>query len=75
MGTDYDGTINAVGDFDEEWSVEVAVPLAAIGVRSPYAGARVACSLIRCEIAYDGKRACGLWGRVPGPGLLVLRPQ
>jgi hypothetical protein len=76
VGTDYDGTINTLGDFDEEWAVEMAVPLASIAVRPPFAGAQIPFSLFRCEVAHDGKRACGSWGRQPGqPGTLVLAPQ
>jgi hypothetical protein len=74
VGADYDGTINTLGDFDEEWTVEVAVPLASIGVRPPFEAGRIPFSLIRCERAHEGKRACGSWGRSPGPGVLVLAP-
>jgi hypothetical protein len=71
VGADYDGTINTLGDFDEEWAVEIALPLAAIAVPPPVGGAQIPFSLIRCEIAHEGKRACGSWG----PGMLVLVPQ
>ena len=72
-GTDFDGTINKLGDFDEEWAVEVALPLASIGLAAdgPSPG-RVAATIRRCEMAHDGPRACGLWGSPQRPGELVL---
>jgi hypothetical protein len=72
IGTDYDGTINTLGDFDEEWAIEMALPLASIGVPRPIAGAMIPFSLVRCEVTYDGKRACGSWGRAGEAGKLVL---
>jgi hypothetical protein len=80
VGTDYDGTINTLGDFDEEWAVELAIPLASIRIEPPYAGAQIPFSLLRCEVTYEGKRACGSWGRGLGTlgarafGTLVLTP-
>jgi hypothetical protein len=71
--TDYDGTINKVGDFDEEWSVEAAVPLAAIASSSAGPGTRIAFALSHCEMSYSGPRACGSWGGSGGAGALVLR--
>jgi hypothetical protein len=72
VGADFDGTPNTTGDFDEEWAVEIALPLASIGVRAPMAGKHVLFSLRRCEMAYDGRRACGYWGSAAAPGALVL---
>ncbi len=73
VGTDFDGTVNHVGDRDEEWAVEAVIPLAAIGARGA-PGTRVALSLGRCEIAYDGPRACGTWGS-PTSGVLVFQDR
>jgi hypothetical protein len=73
VGTDFDGTVNHVGDRDEEWAVEAAIPLAAIDARGA-AGTRVALSISRCEIAYDGPRACGAWGS-PTSGVLVFQDR
>jgi hypothetical protein len=64
VGTDSDGTLNQIGDRDEEWAVEVAIPLTAIG--GP-AGGRVPFAIRRQEIAHDGPRQRGSWG-----GALVL---
>jgi hypothetical protein len=75
VGTDYDGTLNKLGDFDEEWAVELSIPLAAIGARAPVEGTRVPFSLRRCEMAHDGRRACGYWGSSAAPATLVLRPD
>jgi hypothetical protein len=73
VGTDYDGTLNKIGDFDEEWAVEVALPLRSIGIdptRAP--PLRIAATVRRCEMAHDGPRACGMWGDSKRPGELVL---
>ncbi len=75
VGADYDGTINTLGDFDEEWAVEIALPLAAIAVPPPFGGAQIPFSVTRCEIAHEGKRACGSWGRARELGMLLLVPQ
>jgi hypothetical protein len=73
VGTDYDGTINKLGDFDEEWAVEMALPLKAIGI-DPHAAPpiHVPMTIRRCEMAHDGPRACGLWGTPGRPADLVL---
>jgi len=71
VAVDRDGTLNKLGDNDEEWVVEMALPLAALGVANPDAGARLPFSIRRCEVARAGKRACGGWGAAT-PGQLVL---
>jgi hypothetical protein len=73
VGADYDGTPNDIRGFDEEWAVEVALPLRAIGV-DPHAPPpiRVAATVRRCEMAHGGPRACGLWGDPERPGELFL---
>jgi hypothetical protein len=74
VATDYDGTINKLGDFDEEWCVEAAVPLKAIGRSGAGAGTRIPFAVTHCEMAYSGPRACGSWGGFGEPGTLVLDP-
>jgi hypothetical protein len=69
--TDADGTFNKIGDNDEEWAIEASVPLAAIGVSAPAAGARIPFEVRRCEIQHDGPHSCGAWGEEPS-GVLVL---
>lgn len=71
VAVDRDGTLNKLGDNDEEWVVEMAVPFAALGVSNPEAGLRLPFSIRRCEVARAGKRACGGWG-ASVPGQLVL---
>ena len=69
---DWDGTINKLGDFDEEWNVQAAIPLRSLTSAELAPGARIELSLERCEIAYDGRRACGAWGTAAKPAELVL---
>jgi len=73
VGADFDGTLNTIGDFDEEWAVELSVPLRSIGIdparRRPV---EIAATMRRCEMAHDGPRACGLWGDENRPGVLLL---
>jgi hypothetical protein len=71
----YDGTVNKVGDFDEEWTVEAAVPLASLWLGDAGPAARVRMRVSRCEVAYDGVRACGYWGDAREGGLLVLEDR
>lgn len=71
IGFDYDGTLNQLGDHDEEWNIELAIPLRSLGVTKPH-GAHIAVALRRCEIAYDGARACGQWGSERAPKKLML---
>jgi hypothetical protein len=70
---DRDGSLNKIGDNDEEWVVEMSIPLAKLGLKKPAAGARIPFSIRRCEIGHDGPHACGSWGATP-PGELVLDP-
>jgi hypothetical protein len=75
VATDVDGTINKLGDFDEEWVVEAALPLAALPGILASPGTRIPFRVSRCEVAYDGERACGSWGGARGGGVLVLRDR
>jgi hypothetical protein len=76
VGTDYDGTINKLGDWDEEWAVEAVVPLKSIVASNDQTspGSEIRFAVSRCEVAYDGRRACGMWGTSELPGKLVLEP-
>jgi hypothetical protein len=73
VAVDRDGSLNKVGDNDEEWVVEMSIPLAKLGLKAPAAGTRIPFSIRRCEIGHDGRHACGSWGVTP-PGELVLDP-
>jgi hypothetical protein len=71
---DRDGTLNRTGDNDEEWVVEMAVPLEALGVRGARAGVRIPFAVRRCEVGRDGQHACGGWGWGSQRGELILDP-
>jgi hypothetical protein len=73
VAVDRDGTLNKIGDNDEEWVIEMAVPLARLGFKRGEAGLRIPFSIRRCEIGHEGRHACGSWGVEP-PGELVLDP-
>jgi len=73
LAVDRDGSLNKVGDNDEEWVVEMSIPLARLGVKQAAAGTRIPFSIQRCEVGHDGRHACGSWGSDP-PGELVLDP-
>jgi hypothetical protein len=73
VAVDRDGSLNKIGDNDEEWVVEMAIPLAKLGVKKPAAGAHIPFSIRRCEVGHDGPHVCGSWGADP-PGELILDP-
>jgi len=74
VAADYDGTINQLGDFDEEWNVELAIPFAALVGHPGQPDERLSFSVERCEIAHDGPRECGSWGDAERRASLVLAP-
>ena len=74
VDVDTDGTLNQLGDNDEEWVVELTIPLGKIGLGAAKPGTRLRFSVSRCEVAYDGVRACGSWGMGSRAGELVLDP-
>jgi hypothetical protein len=77
LGVDLDGTINDPSDYDEEWVVEAAIPLASLGVQ-PRAGATLRLSIERCDTPKTGERRCGAFGRGAGGAAtraLVLAEQ
>ncbi len=65
IGLDVDGTLNDPRDYDEEWVVEMALPLASIGLRG-VAGERVGFSASRCDAPKGLGRRCGAWGAPTG---------
>jgi hypothetical protein len=71
VAVDRDGTINQLGDNDEEWVVEMAVPLAALGLDHAAPGTRVPFSVRRCDVG-AGHHACGSWGDGERRGELIL---
>lgn len=64
VGVDADGTPDDPKDDDEEWKLEIAIPLAATGLGG---GHHVAISAARCDVPKDGIERCGSWS-----GSLVL---
>jgi hypothetical protein len=74
VAVDRDGTLNKIGDNDEEWVVEMAVPLAAIGFPNAAPGTRIPFSVHRCEVGHGScSPGCGGWG-TRAAGALVLGP-
>jgi len=74
VAVDVDGSLNRIHDNDEEWLVEMAIPLVDVGLSASAArGARIPFSVSRCEVGYDGRHACGGWG-VGQSRELVLDP-
>ena len=74
VAVDKDGTLNQLGDNDEEWVVEMAIPLETIGLANARPGAEIPFAVRRCDLQKDGPHACGSWGMRPQRGVLVLNP-
>jgi hypothetical protein len=72
VASDRDGTMNHIGDNDEEWVIEMAIPFSALGVTHAGPGTRIPFSISRCEVGH-GPHGCGGWGK-GGTGTLVLDP-
>ena len=73
VAVDRDGTLNKIGDNDEEWVVEMSVPFPSLGIERPAPGMRIPIAIRRCEVGRDGPRACGAWGVTPHGELLLQR--
>jgi hypothetical protein len=71
VAVDRDGTLNKIGDNDEEWVIEMAIPLADLGVADGQAGTRIPFSVRRCEVGHGRQHECGGWG-VAQPATLTL---
>jgi hypothetical protein len=71
VATDVDGTIGNAEDRDEEWVIEMAIPLASLGIRGR-SGERLELSVRRCDELREGGRVCGAWGEKEAPIALVL---
>ena len=66
-----EGTPNDPSNNDEEWVLELAIPLASLGLKGAH-GERIGLWLSRCDTAKGQPRSCGDWGRTHGRGALVL---
>ena len=73
VAVDSDGTLNKVGDNDEEWVIEMAIPLASLGVKDAHPGTKIPFSVRRCEVGHGQNHGCGGWGDRPR-GELALAP-
>ncbi len=71
VGTDVDGTIDRSDDEDEEWSLEVAIPLDRLGLQGR-TGERLPVSIRHCDVSRGAAQRCSSWGDTTGAGTLVL---
>jgi hypothetical protein len=55
--SEIDGTIDKPNNFDEEWSLELAIPFESLGMRGER-GENIGMSLSRCDTPKDGSRVC-----------------
>jgi hypothetical protein len=61
LAADTDGTLNDAKDDDEEWTLEWAIPLAAVGHRGA-PGETIPLALRRCDTPKHGPRVCAGFG-------------
>jgi hypothetical protein len=71
VSTELDGTINDPTDHDEEWLLEIAIPLEALGLEGKK-GERVGFAIKRCDTPKGGARSCGTWAGPDQRGVIVL---
>jgi hypothetical protein len=70
VSVERDGTMNDPRDNDEEWLLELAIPLDAIGLGAEE-GARVGLAIRRCDTLKSGEHVCAGWGEA-GTGAVEL---
>src|SRR5260370_31967516 len=75
VAVDKDGTLNQLGDNDEERVVEMAIPLETVGLANARAGTEIPFAVRRCDVQKDGPHACAGWGTSKQRGVLVLNPR
>jgi hypothetical protein len=66
-----DGTPNMPTDNDEEWLIEMAIPLEALGLKEE-PGERIGVAIHRCDTLHSKVRSCGSWGEGDQRGVLVF---
>jgi Carbohydrate family 9 binding domain-like len=71
VSREIDGTLDDARDSDEEWSVEMAVPLASLGMKGQ-PGESAGFAVERCDAPGQRAQACGQWGETGGGGRLVI---
>jgi hypothetical protein len=75
VAVDRDGTLNDPSDEDEEWVIEAAIPLRALGV-TPAAGARLLVDISRCDTPRGTTaRRCAAFGSARDRRALELAPR
>ena len=55
--SEVDGTIDAPNNFDEEWTLELAIPFESLGMKGER-GENIGMALSRCDTPKDGSRVC-----------------
>jgi|HubBroStandDraft_6_1064221.scaffolds.fasta_scaffold265136_2 hypothetical protein len=71
VSREIDGTIDDARDDDEEWSIEMAVPLASLGLKGE-TGEALGFAVERFDASRERARPCGQWGEAGEGGRLVL---
>lgn len=71
VSREIDGTLNDASDDDEEWALEIAIPLQSIGLKGE-PGERVRFAIHRCDSPKNQVRTCASWGERQ-PAVLVLK--
>jgi hypothetical protein len=61
VSREIDGTLNDASDDDEEWALEIAIPVTAIGLKGE-PGERVRFAIHRCDSPKNQDRSCASWG-------------
>jgi hypothetical protein len=74
VGHDIDGTLNNATDDDEEWVLEIALPLASLGL-TPNGAQELTWSVRRCDTPHRLRPLCNVWGTELTPHILVLAPN
>jgi hypothetical protein len=71
VSREIDGTPDDGRDVDEEWSLEMALPLASLGMTGQ-PGENVPFAIERCDASFTRARTCSHWGESGESGQLVL---
>ena len=66
-----DGTANDSRDDDEEWVIEMAIPVESLGLAGE-PGERIGFSAHRCDTPKHAGRVCASWGEGSTHGVLIL---
>lgn len=61
VSREIDGTTNDPKNLDEEWEIELAIPLSSLGLRGE-PGENIGLSFHRCDTPKGSRRVCSGWG-------------